>query len=197
VQPAPSKLKRGRPRSAKTKAAILEAAFDLFRELGYSELTIEGVAARAQCGKATIYRWWPSKGSLVLEAFLGVDGAALPYPETGSVREDFRRQMQLLAQLLQSDQGKLLANLLGSGQQDPDLIHAFRAKFLEARRAEAARIFHRGIRSGELRPGLFLETAFDALYGPLFFRLLTDRTRLTPDYVDALCDGIMTGFTQH
>lgn len=128
-----------------------------------------------------------------MEAFLSGEVPQMPYPDTGSVREDFRRQMQLVAQLFSSAKGRQIAMLLGSGQDDPELLEAFRDQFLSGRRAEAAQIILRGTRRGELRSEVFAEIALDALYGPLFFRLMTNPGDLTPDYVDALCDVVMTG----
>lgn len=186
----------GRPRSESVKKAVLAATLALIDEVGFRRLTIEGVAARARCGKATIYRWWPNKGQLVMEAFLSEDLPQTPYPDTGSVREDFRRQMQMVARLFESAKGRQIAMLIGSGQDDPELLGAFREQFLAVRRAEAVQILLRGTRRGELRGEVFSEIALDALYGPLFFRLLSGQGGLTPDYVDALCDLVMVGLSK-
>jgi AcrR family transcriptional regulator len=190
--PAPA-LRRGRPRSKTARSAILAATMALLRELGYARLAIETVAERSGTGKATIYRWWPSKAALVAEAYLEDAVPSFPFPDTGSVREDFRRQMQLLAQFLQGPRGRMLAVLLGQGQDAPELSEALRARVVNAWRIEAAEVLRRGVRSGQIRPEVFSEIALDLLYGPIFDRFLSGRGGLTPDYVDALCDAVMTG----
>ncbi|WP_376096367.1 TetR/AcrR family transcriptional regulator [Roseomonas sp. CCTCC AB2023176] len=91
---------RGRPRSPASRGAILSAAFDLLRERGYAGLAIEAVAERAGVGKATIYRWWPDRAALAVEAFFEATREALAFPDTGSAREDFRRQIHGVADLL-------------------------------------------------------------------------------------------------
>lgn len=165
----------------------------LLDETGYAKLTVEGVAALAQAGKATIYRWWSNKARLVGEALMEESDPQLPFPDTGSVREDFRRQLQLVAQLFNSPKGKRIAMIIGVAQEEPELLESFRNHFLASRRAEAAQILQRGVRRGELRSEVFSEVALDALYGPLYYRLLTDHGSVSPDYVDALCDLVMTG----
>lgn len=183
----------GRPRSDSVRRAILSSTLQLLDELGYAKLTVEGVAALAQAGKATIYRWWSNKARLVGEALMEESDPQLPFPDTGSVREDFRRQLQLVAQLFNSPKGKRIAMIIGVAQEEPELLESFRTHFLASRRAEAGQILQRGVRRGELRSEVFSEVALDALYGPLYFRLLTDHGSLSPDYVDALCDLVMTG----
>jgi AcrR family transcriptional regulator len=190
--PTPSR-RRGRPRSAATRAAIQGAALDLLRESGYRRLTLEAVAERARAGKATIYRWWPNKAALVADAFLQDALPSLPFPDTGSVREDFRRQMQLLAQFLEGPKGRILGVLTGQGQDEPELLRTLQRRIFEGWRADAAEAMLRGIRAGQIREGVFIEIALDALYGPILYRFLTGHGGLTPDYVDALCDAVMAG----
>jgi AcrR family transcriptional regulator len=168
----------------------------LLDEVGYAKLTVEGVAALAQAGKATIYRWWSNKARLVGEALMEETDPQLPFPDTGSVREDFRRQLQLVAQLFNSPKGKRLAMIIGVAQEEPEMLETFRTNFLAARRKEAVQILQRGVARGELRGEVFSEVAVDALYGPLYFRLLVEHGTLSPDYVDSLCDLVMTGLVR-
>ena len=76
----------GRPRSEEARAAILSSTLELLEDLGFGELTIEAVAARAGVGKTTIYRWWPSKAVLVADAFMSSVIRETRFPDTGSVR---------------------------------------------------------------------------------------------------------------
>src|SRR5258708_15913429 len=88
-----------RKRSNSARQAILTAAFALLEEEGFEHLSIEGVAARAGVGKTTIYRWWPTKGVLAVEAFLEAVTPAIPLPQSGAARIDIVRPMNALAQL--------------------------------------------------------------------------------------------------
>jgi AcrR family transcriptional regulator len=183
----------GRPRSHTTTAAVLTATRALVYELGYANLTIEAVATRAKAGKATIYRWWPSKATLVVEAFANDTELSVPFSDTPSVVEDFRRHLQLLAQALTTPHGQLIRLFIGHGQEDPELLHALQNHILTPLREAARQVLLRGIRNGQLRSNIYPELALDVLYGPLLARHLLDPTPIPPDYVDALCDSVMTG----
>jgi AcrR family transcriptional regulator len=183
----------GRPRSDSVRRAILNATLQLLDKVGYAKLTVEGVAAMAQAGKATIYRWWSSKPRLVCEALMEETDPDLPMTDTGSVREDFRRQMQNVAQLFNSAKGKRIAMIIGVAQEEPEVLDSFRSQFLMARRSEAQQILQRGIRRGELRGEVFSDVALDALYGPLFYRLMVEQGSISHEYVEALCDVVMGG----
>ena len=87
----------GRLWSRRSRVAILDAALALCREQGYANVTIEAIAARAGVGKQTIYRWWPSKGAVVLDAFGRVSAAANPLRDTGDIVADMRAFVTKLA----------------------------------------------------------------------------------------------------
>lgn len=160
-------------------------------KVGYAKLTVEGVAAMAQAGQATIYRWWSSKPRLVCEALMEETDPDLPLTDTGLVREDFCRQMQNVALLFNSAKGKRIAMIIGVAQEEPDVLDSFRSQLLLARRAEAQQILQRGVRRGEIRGEVFSDVALDALYGPLFYRLMVEQGSISQEYVEALCDVVM------
>ncbi len=187
------KAGRGRPRSPETREKILKAAYEMLNEVGFMDLTIEGVAARAEVGKPTIYRRWKTKSALAMDAFLEAVTPEIAFLDTGSVKEDFREQMQKIVQLMNSPRGEVLANVIGCGQADEELIAAFRDNWLTPRREDAKRIFQRGVKRGELRPGIDAEVAIDALYSPLFYRLLLKHQPLTNEFVDELVDVVIGG----
>ncbi|MBE9170136.1 TetR/AcrR family transcriptional regulator [Pleurocapsales cyanobacterium LEGE 06147] len=184
---------RGRPRSPETRQKILKAAYEILNEVGFIDLTIEGVAERASVGKPTIYRRWKSKAQLVMDAFLEVVTPEITFPDTGSVKEDFREQIQKLVKVLNSPRGEVLANVIGSGQADDELMAAFRDNWLTPRRDDAKQIFQRGVERGEMRADIDAEVAIDALYSPLFYRLLLKHASLTENFVDELVDVVMRG----
>lgn len=182
-----------RPRSETSHTAILSAAQALLSEKGFPGFTIEGVAARAKAGKATIYRWWPDRASLAADALLATACEPIPVPDTGSAREDFRRHMQLLAAALRRDFGGQLVSALACTHENRSLTVAFRNSLWKNLRLALTPAFHRAAASRQIRPNVFAEVLFDLLYGPVILRFLTAPETLTPDYVDALCETVMTG----
>src|SRR5579872_479681 len=127
----------GRPRSEDARKAILNSTLKLLEEMGFPELSIEAIAADADVGKATVYRWWPSKAALVADAFSSSADKELRFPDTGSVRSDMSNQMKQLVRVFRGRRGRIVAALLGGGQSDPELIAAFRERFLWPRRHQA------------------------------------------------------------
>ena len=188
-----TKSGRGRPRSPETRAKILKATYEMLLEVGFMDLTIEGVAARAEVGKPTIYRRWKTKAALAMDAFLEAVSPELAFPDTGKASEDFREQMQKIVKLMNSPRGDVLASVIGCGQADQELIAAFRENWLTPRRKDAKRIFQRGVERGELKEGKDAEVVIDALYSPLFYRLLLRHQPLTKKLVNELVDLVMMG----
>jgi AcrR family transcriptional regulator len=185
----------GRPRSEEARAAILASTLELLEEAGFADLKIEAVAARAGVGKTTIYRWWPSKAVLVADAFMSSVIRETRFPDTGSVREDLRAQMQRLAAIFRGQRGRILRSLVGGGQSDPELIAAFRNRWLIPRRAEAFGILQRAIERGQLPEHVDRNLILDALYGPLYFRMLVGHGPLNAAFVDGVCDAVLNGVT--
>ena len=189
-----AKSKRGRPRSPETRTKILNAAYEILNEVGFMDLTIEGVAARASVGKPTIYRRWKTKAALAMDAFLEVLNPELAFPDTGEAKEDFRQQMYKIVKLMNSPKGGVLASVIGCGQANEELIAAFRENWLIPRRKDAKLIFKRGVERGELKE-VDEEVVIDALYSPLFYRLLLKHQPLTQKFVDDLVDVVIEGIT--
>jgi AcrR family transcriptional regulator len=185
--------KRGRPRSQSAREAILKSTVELLHKVGFSALSMEGVAARAGVGKMTIYRWWPNRAALVAEAFLSSVESKVRFPDTGSIHNDLRAQMKELVKVFSSKQGRTIALLLGGGQSNPEMIEAFRSRWMEPRRVEAREIIRRAARRGELRPNIDADLALDALYGPIYFRFLVKHKPLDTKFIDALADYVVNG----
>lgn len=183
----------GRPRCSEAHQKILTAAYEMLLEVGFNDLTIEGIAARAGVGKPTIYRRWSSKARLVMDAFLDLTTSELSFPDTGSVKEDIRLQMKKLVSVMNSPRGQVIATIIGGGQMDAELMAAFRENWLLARRAECKKAWQRGVERGELRSDVDVEVAIDALYSPLFYRLLLKHAALDEEFVDELIDVVMPG----
>jgi AcrR family transcriptional regulator len=183
----------GRPRSEESRLAILRSTLRLLKETGFPQLSIEAIAADADVSKATVYRWWPTKAVLVADAFSASADEELRFPNTGSVQKDMSRQMRQLIRVFRSPRGKVVAALLGGGQSDPELIAAFRERFLWPRRQQAYRTLRRGIDRGELPAGIDLDLTLDSLYGPIYMRFLIRHDDLNEDFADGICGLVLRG----
>ena len=183
----------GRPRSEPARVAILRSTLKLLGENGFSDLSIEGVAAHADVGKATVYRWWPNKAALITDAFASSTGRKLHFPDTGSVYTDMNQQMRQLIKIFRSRRGRIVSAILAAGQSDKDVIRAFRERFMKPRRQEAYATLQRGIQRGELREDVDMDLLLDSLYGPIYMRFLIGHRKLTPDFVDRLCKLVLGG----
>jgi len=181
----------GRPRSEPARQAILRSTLKLLQHTGFPELSIEAIAAEAGVGKTTVYRWWPNKGALVVDAFASGTEHKLHFPDTGSVYQDMRLQMNQFLGILRSRQGRIVAALLGAGQSDPALLEAFRERFLRPRRQEAYKTLRRGIDRGELPERLDLDLVLDILYGAIYMRFLIRHDELSERYVKDVCRRVL------
>ena len=170
----------GRKRSEQSRLAILTAAYELVGEIGYARLTIEGIAARAGTGKQTIYRWWPSKADVVLDALATKADLHIPIPDEGSYAADLREF--LLASFALGSQATLigiLRALMAEAQIDPEFWQRFRDGFLQRRRDALAVITGRAQARGDLPPGVSPATVADIVFGVIWYRVLA--TRELPD----------------
>ena len=192
LEEAPSRAP-GRPRCPTTHQAILDAANNLLDEIGFTNMSLEGIAARAGVGKATIYRRWSNKASVVMDAFLAATAKEIAFPNTRSAREDIRRQMRSVVKVLNGPRGRTIATLIGVVQSDNELAEAFRTRFVAVRRGEAKAVVQRGIANGEFKPDMDLESVLDCLYGPIYFRLLIGHEKASAKYADQLVDLVLRG----
>jgi len=179
----------GRPRSEASRQATLLAAIELAAEIGYGRLTIEGIAARAGVGKQTIYRWWPSKADILLEA--GAANAELHVPVTdhGGYRADLRAFLEASYQMAtQPGLSDLLRALMAEAQIDPEFGQRFRTAFLERRRAALAVITNRARERGDLPPRPDPGVVADIVFGTIWYRTLATRQPLDASLADALVD---------
>jgi len=187
-------VERGRRRSQRSHDAIVQATQELLVENGYQALTIEGVAARAGVGKQTIYRWWPSRAALVLEAYLAGSDAVPPPTDTADTHGDVRALLDwLVAVLAQPIGGKVVAGLVADLKHDPDLADRFHRDVVPARRRAMRDALERGKERGEIRADADLDLAVDALHGAVFYRLLLSGEPLDQRFTDALANQVLRG----
>ncbi|HEY4959360.1 MAG TPA: TetR/AcrR family transcriptional regulator C-terminal ligand-binding domain-containing protein [Candidatus Limnocylindrales bacterium] len=186
-----AKRQPGRPRSEHARHAILRSTLKLLQRSGFPDLSIEAIAADARVGKTTVYRWWPDKGALVVDAFASSTETKLHFPDTGSVYRDMSLQMNQFLGILRTRRGRIVAELLGAGQADPKLLEAFRERFLRPRRQEAYKTLQRGIDRGELPKTLDLDIVLDVLYGAIYMRFLIRHDELSESYVKEVCHLVL------
>jgi AcrR family transcriptional regulator len=187
---------RGRRRSERSHAAIIQATQELLVERRYRDLTIEGVAARAGVGKQTIYRWWPSRAALVLEAYLAGSEALPPPAPSDSVSKDVHALLVWLSGVLaQPIGGRVLAGLIADLQNDPDLAEGFRRNVVPARRSRMLAALERGRERGEIRADADLEVAVDALHGAIFYRLLLSGKPLDDEFAACVAGQVLDGLS--
>ncbi|WP_432993737.1 TetR/AcrR family transcriptional regulator [Dactylosporangium sp. CA-233914] len=183
-------------RNEQARQAILQAALEICQDKGYAGLTIEGVAARAGVGKQTIYRWWPSKGTVVLDAFLNALGPTIEVPRTGDHLADLCQSLRRTAELLShSRYGPMLADLVGALQHDEALASEFQRRVYEPIRRQTIDRVERARDAGAIRD-IDANLAADLLFGPLWFRALLIRRPPGTDYVDDVVDALMRGLAR-
>jgi AcrR family transcriptional regulator len=190
----PERRRPGRRRSEGSRDAILLAATELVADQGYAAVSIEKIAQRAGVGKQTIYRWWPSKGDVLMEALARKADLHIPLPDEGSWTADLRRLLDDSFALASAPQlGELLRALMVEAQLDPDFAARFRAEFLERRRAALATLAERARQRGDLPATLTAGFAADVVFGVLWYRLLAVPQpfdgELTSQLVALLTDG--------
>ena len=193
VEPAELRRAPGRPRSAAAHQAILDATIELLSEVGFAATTVEAVAARAGVGKATVYRRWPSKVPLVIEALDARAIEQVPLPHTGNVRDDLTEFLVGLVETMTGPDGRLVAPLLAEISRNPELAEAFRRDLVAPRRVVAEEIVREGIARGELRADLDVDLALDAPVGIVFQRLLISGEVVDKELVARIVDQLLEG----
>jgi AcrR family transcriptional regulator len=179
-------------RNRQSHQAILQATLELVQDLGYTRLTIEGIAAKAGVGKSTIYRWWRSKGDLVIEALADVLEAQ-PLPDTGDTRTDLMAIVDQGIALYSDETGArtIIAGLVGDIHHDPELAAALRKRFIDPRRADNRAAIARAIERGDLPADTDVELLIDRLVAPVSYRALISGAAITPDISTKLVDQIL------
>ena len=184
-------------RSERSRRAILGAALDLVEDVGYAKTSVEGIAARAGVGKQTIYRWWPSKGAVLLDALLTLsedDEGVEPLPDTGDLVADLKLVLRATVDELTNPRYDAPMRALAT-----EILHdpALHEEWRERIDGPLTRIREERLRSaqaaGELRADLDLALAIDLIWGPLFHRWLQGSGPLTPQFADELVDAAVAG----
>jgi AcrR family transcriptional regulator len=180
-------------RSEEARQSVLEAADDLLVEVGYTRLTIEGIAERAGVAKQTIYRWWSSKNDILLDAFVQDAAEELIPPDTADLRQDLRTHARTIARFLtESDAGAVFRALTAQAQHDPALAARLRFEHLSKQRGYDRLPFERAVSRGALDPDVDIDLAVDQIVGPIYYRVLVTGQSASPTFTDTLVDAVLT-----
>jgi AcrR family transcriptional regulator len=182
--------KTGPKRDLDAERRILDATRTLICAHGPRQVSINAIAAAAGVGKQTIYRWWPSRSAVVVDALERMFEAESPFPDSGSTRDDIRTQMHRVAATFASPTGSIIRELVADAQGDPAVAEEFGRRFFAERRARAGAVVRAGIERGELRDDLDVEVVVDLLYAPLWLRLLIGHQPLGPAEADEVLDHV-------
>jgi len=182
----------GRPRNPKLDTLIIEATLTVLAETGYAALTMEAVAQRAGVGKATLYRRWPSKEQLVIDAVRTICEQPEPDAATG-VRDELVLLLEAIGRKSSSSvAGKIFPRLIGESADNPEMLAGYREQVLEPRRERFRAALRRGIAEGLLRRDLDLEHAIDLLVGPMAYRnLLRTEPPPGPELAARIVDDVL------
>ncbi|GMT49136.1 MAG: TetR family transcriptional regulator [bacterium] len=186
--------KAGRPRSEEAHQAILSATNRLMEATALRNVTIEGIAKEAGVGRPTIYRWWNSKCSLVMDAFLDSVAPKIPFPKNKSPVEAIKEQVKRVIKLLLGPSGRIVAEIIGEGQSDPHILEEFRERFFSKLLAPARAVIEWSKETGELDKNLDTDLAIDLIYGPIYYRLLIGHQPLSKDFATVLTERIIMAF---
>jgi AcrR family transcriptional regulator len=178
---------RGRPRSEESRDAVLKAAMELIQEDDMRRVSVKWISARSGVSTATIYKWWPNKMAVIIDAFLYQMTVDAPVADTGSAAEDFRLTLRGIIRFHNSPIGAIYAQLVGEAHFNPTERDRIRTHLMAVRRAAMRKIWHRGVARGDLDPNIDPEVGLGLIFGPPpMYRREIAHAELTPAYADAI-----------
>ncbi|KRQ00312.1 TetR/AcrR family transcriptional regulator [Bradyrhizobium manausense] len=185
--------RRGRPRSIETTNAILESAYALMAATGLAATTIDAVARHSNVSKMTIYKWWPSREALLIDAFLHHAAQMLPLPpaSAGTPAARARRHAVAYAEALQGEFGKVQLAVISECISKTGSAELFYARYLQFRRDALVEMIAAGQRDGSILAQAPAEDLYDAIYGSLFYRYVFGIAPITPAYARSLVDLVL------
>ena len=193
-KPSPAS-RLGRPPSemAASHAAIIDAVYALLQEKSVRDLTMEEVAKRAKVGKPTLYKWWPTKATLVLAMLCERMAPNLEKPTGLSAEESLRFRVRRLIAAFNGPFGKIVAGLIAEGQSEPAVLQEFFDRWVSPRRNATIADLQRGKNAGELRSETEPELLNDAIFGAIYYRLLLRSGPLTKRFGEELVEHVLGG----
>lgn len=192
VRPA---ARKGRPPSdmAASHAAIMDAVYALLQEKSVRDLTMEEVAKRAKVGKPTLYKWWPTKATLVLAMLCERMAPNLAMPTVLTAEESLRLRVRRLIDAFNGPFGKIVAGLIAEGQSEPAIRQQFFDRLVSPRRTATLADLERGKNAGELRSDTEPDLLNDAIFGAIYYRFLLRSGPLTRRFGEELVEQVIRG----
>jgi AcrR family transcriptional regulator len=191
VAPAPGVRAAADPRVVLSRERVLTATLDLLTEAGLGELTIDDVSRRSGVAKTTIYRHWPNRTALVIDACLRMDDGDQPPPDTGSLEGDVNAFLKRLAGLLATARwSSILPSIVDAAEHEPTFadIHST----IQRRHAAPLRAaLERAVARGEIQSSADLSAIVAALVGPLYYRRWFSREPIDDTFVDPLVKAVL------
>jgi AcrR family transcriptional regulator len=192
--PAPAPQRK---RGAALEGAILEAAFAELSDVGYTAFSVEAVAARARTGKASIYRRWPSKQELVLDALVerlpsAADcGIEAHWDDSVTTADALRGIACAISQVLHSPAGDAMRAIKCEAMSDPELARMIDERFQAPRRAAMLALLERGVERGEVRPEAVTPLVADVLPAVLSHRIVLQREPVDDSVISDIIELIL------
>ncbi len=180
-------------RSERARVAVLDAALALCRESGLAQLTIEGIAERAGVSKKTIYRWWPSKGAVLLDAVSDLANRTALHGDTGDLAADMAVQLSNVVAIISPQDTSPLAALVAEGQRDPALAASIRDQMIMPSIAGFEERLRSAQRVGQIPENADLGVALDLFYGPIYHRLVYRLGLPDEEEIRARVDHVIAG----
>jgi len=186
--------RRARPggRSARVRAAVLSATLSELAERGYAGLSFEAVATRAGVHKTTVYRRWPERPALVLEALLEFSERTVPLPDRGSLHADLLAMAKAIAANLSAPEVAAVLRALIAARHEPAIAAAV-DRYWRARFDLVAEVVRRGMVRGELPADVSADLLIEALIGPLYLRALVTGEALDEKFVSGVVALVLAG----
>ncbi|MEZ5141849.1 MAG: TetR/AcrR family transcriptional regulator [Acidimicrobiales bacterium] len=187
----------GRPRSAEADRAIDRAALELLAEAGFEGVTIEEVAARAGVARSTVYRRYPCKTDLLVDAAARTSDDARSVPDTGTIEGDLLDVAhQLHRMLTDSLIGRTVPAAIAAAARHPELAEGHRA-MVQRRRSGTRAVIDRAVARGELPDDIDTDLLLDLVSAPIFYRVLISGEPVTDRYLRRLVRTAVEGVRQH
>jgi len=161
---------------------------------GLGSLTIDRVARESGVSRTTIYKLWPSLGSLLLDGYFHAVEEELAFPDTGDIRADLTAQLRSFVRLMTTTPaGRVILELIGRSQSDPELVVEFRRRYSSHRRRLAVRRMEEAQAAGQLRADLELESIVDQLWGAAYYRMLMPDQPIDQAFAETLVGNLFRG----
>ena len=188
--------KRPRRRGAALESAILEATLAELSDVGYGRLSVERVAERAGASKASLYRRWPSKVELVMDAVYHVFPDASSPPDTGSLRGDLVAMMRAVAHRLAGPAGQAMGGVLSDALGDPDKAKQVRSYARGNSQASMREIVRRAVERGDVDPSAVTERRLETGHALLRYHFITRGVPIPDRVIDEITDEVMIPLLQ-